>query len=63
LRELALAMQLPFIPIAAILTGGGLGYLIDKKFGSAPAFILLLGLLGFVVGLWEVIRLAKGASK
>lgn len=63
MRELAMAMELPFIPIAAVLIGGGLGYVLDKKLGTAPLFVLLLGLLGFAAGLWEIIRRVKSNQK
>lgn len=56
LRQLALAMELPFIPVAAVAAGGGLGYLLDKHWHSSPAATLILGFLGFAGGLREVIR-------
>lgn len=62
-RDLALAMELPFIPIAAVMIAGGLGYLIDKRLGTLPAFTLVLGLLGFAAGLREIIRRVKSGTK
>jgi len=58
-----MAMELPFIPIAAVLIGGGLGYVLDKKLGTAPLFILVIGLVGFAAGLWEIIRRVKSNPK
>jgi len=55
-RELALAMELPFIPIAAVVITGGLGYLLDARLHTSPLFALVLGLLGFVAGIREVLR-------
>lgn len=62
-RDLALAMELPFIPIAAVMVAGGLGYLIDKRLGTLPAFTLILGLLGFAAGLREIIRRVKSGAR
>ena len=56
LRTFALAMELPFIPVAGVLIGGGVGYWLDARFGSGPALTLLLGLLGFAAGVREVLR-------
>jgi len=56
-------MELPFVLIASILVGGGLGYLLDKKLGTAPLFVLLLGFLGFGAGIWEIIRRVKSGKK
>lgn len=55
-RELALAMELPIIPIAAVVIAGGLGYLLDARLHTSPLFTLVLGLLGFVAGIREVLR-------
>lgn len=45
--QLAAAMELPFILVAGVVIGGGIGYLLDKKFHTSPAFALILGILGF----------------
>ena len=49
-------MDLPFILIGSIVIGGGIGYFLDKEFGTSPLFILLLGLAGFAGGMFELIR-------
>jgi ATP synthase protein I len=56
LRELALAMELPFIMIGAVIIGGGIGYLLDRWLHSSPAILLIGGLLGFGAGVWDIIR-------
>jgi ATP synthase protein I len=56
-------MELPFVLIACILVGGGLGYLLDKKLATTPLFVLLLGFLGFGAGIWEIIRRVKSVKK
>lgn len=55
-RQLALAMELPFIPIAAVVIAGGLGLLLDTRLHTAPWFMLGLGLLGFLAGIREILR-------
>ncbi|PYU23238.1 MAG: hypothetical protein DMG32_16565 [Acidobacteria bacterium] len=49
-------MDLPFVLVGSVVIGAGLGYLLDKRFGSSPVFALLLGVLGFAGGMYEVIR-------
>ena len=56
MRELAMAMELPFIPIGAVVIAGGLGYLIDSRVHTSPLFALLFGLIGFAAGIREVLR-------
>jgi len=49
-------MDLPFILVGPVVVGGGLGYVLDRRFGTSPVLTLLLGLLGFAGGMFEVIR-------
>jgi F0F1-type ATP synthase assembly protein I len=55
-RELAMAMELPFIPLLAVVIAGGLGYLLDTRLRTSPLFAIVLGLLGFVAGIREILR-------
>lgn len=61
-RQLGNVMDLPFVLVGSVVIGAGLGYLLDKRFGISPVLTLLLGLLGFAGGMFEVIRrlTAKG---
>jgi F0F1-type ATP synthase assembly protein I len=56
LRQLGNAMDLPFVLVGATIIGAGAGYLADKRFNTSPTFALILGLLGFSGGMYEVIR-------
>ncbi len=56
LRDVALAMELPFVLVAGLLLGGGIGHWLDRQINSAPLFTFLLGALGFAAGVREVIR-------
>ena len=49
-------MDLPFVLVGSVVIAAGLGYLLDKRFGTSPVLVLLLGLLGFGGGMYEVIR-------
>jgi ATP synthase protein I len=55
-RQLALALELPFVMIGGVVIGGGIGYLIDRWAHTSPAFTLIGGLLGFGAGVWDIIR-------
>jgi F0F1-type ATP synthase assembly protein I len=51
-----LALELPFTIVAAMVLGGVIGYFLDYRFHIQWVFTLILGGLGFVAGLREVIR-------
>jgi len=51
-----MAMELPFIPLLAVVIAGGLGYLLDTRLHTSPLFAIVLGLLGFVAGIREILR-------
>lgn len=56
LSGLSLAMELPFVMVAGVVVGGGIGYFLDRWLHTSPAMALILGGLGFAGGIWEVIR-------
>jgi F0F1-type ATP synthase assembly protein I len=54
--QTALAMELPFTIVGAVLVGGVLGYFLDHWLHTKVIFTLILGVLGFAGGLKEVLR-------
>lgn len=55
-RQLAVAMEMPFALVGAVLIGGGMGYLLDNWLGTTPFLMLILGAMGFYAGVREVMR-------
>ncbi len=62
-RSFALATELPFVLIGAVLIAGGLGYLLDSWMHTSPLWMLLFGLGGFLGGIREVLRRLKQEEK
>ena len=52
----ALAMELPFTIVGAVVVGGFFGYLLDKWLHTAPWLMVILGGFGFAGGVSEIIR-------
>ena len=52
----ALAMELPFTIVGAVVLGGLLGFFLDHWLHTKVIFTLLLGGVGFAAGLKEVLR-------
>ena len=55
-RQLALAMEVPFILAGGTVIGGLLGHWIDLHVHTWPLFTFVLGLLGLVAGVREILR-------
>lgn len=55
-NDSAIAMELPFTLVAAVVFGGLLGHFLDKWLHTAPWLLVVFGGLGFVAGVREVIR-------
>jgi len=55
-NDSAIAMELPFTLVGAVIFGGLLGYFLDKWLHTAPWLLVIFGGLGFVAGVREVIR-------
>jgi F0F1-type ATP synthase assembly protein I len=46
-----------------VVIGGGLGYLLDQRLHTSPVLALILGMLGFGAGVWEIIRRLSRSEK
>lgn len=52
----ALALELPFTLVGAVIFAGLVGYLLDKWLHTKPVLMLILGVVGLIGGVREVIR-------
>jgi ATP synthase protein I len=48
--------------IVGVVVGGGLGWALDRQFGTAPWLMVVLVILGFAAGLLNVVRAAQEAQ-
>lgn len=55
-NSFASAMELPFVFAGAVIVGGFLGYLLDNWLHTKPIFLIVLGIVGFIAGLRDVLR-------
>ena len=53
-------MDLPFVLVGSVIAGAGAGYLLDRWLHTSPILALVLGALGFVGGMLEVLRRLTG---
>jgi len=61
-HSVAVAMELPFTLVGAIGVGVVLGYFLDRWLHTRALFMILLGALGFIAGVREVIRRLPGTG-
>ncbi len=59
----ALALELPFTFVGAIVVGGAIGFFLDRWLHTSPWLMLVFGGLGFYAGIREVIRRLPGGGK
>ena len=55
-RQLAVAIELPIVMVAAVVVGGAIGFFLDQWLHTKPILMLVFGTLGFIGGLREVLR-------
>ncbi len=55
-QQYATAVELPFILAGTTFLGGVLGFFTDRWLHTKPLLMLVLGLLGFIGGLREILR-------
>jgi ATP synthase protein I len=57
-QQFAMAMELPFVLVGAVVVGGVLGYFLDRWLHTTPVLMLVMGGLGFFAGLRDVLHRA-----
>ena len=62
-RTLMLVSQLGFTMLVSILAGFGLGFYLDRSFGTFPLFLVVFLLAGIACGFWRVYRLVMRAMR
>ncbi|HUA83580.1 MAG TPA: AtpZ/AtpI family protein [Bryobacteraceae bacterium] len=63
MKAAAVAWTLPFSLVVPMVVAGAAGYFLDRWLHSKPAFMIILGLLGLVVGVRDVIKTASRLDK
>ncbi len=61
-NQFGLAMELPFVLVAAVVLGGGMGYLLDRWLHTKMIFTLMLGGIGFFAGIRDILRRFPGTK-
>ena len=61
-RALSLGMRVLSEFVGGVIAGGGVGWLLDKLFSTAPLFLIVFIGLGTAAGFWNVYRLAAGPA-
>jgi ATP synthase protein I len=55
-RQSAIATELPFVLVLAMLAGGGIGYLLDRWLHTRPWMMIVFGVIGFGTGIRDLLR-------
>lgn len=58
--QFAMAMELPFVLVGAVLLGGVLGFFLDRWFHTKPYLMMVFGALGFFGGVRDIVRRMPG---
>ncbi len=61
-NQAAVAMELPFVLVSAVVVGGLLGYFLDRWLHTKPVFLLVLGGIGFYAGVRDILRRLGGSG-
>jgi ATP synthase protein I len=58
-NQLAIALELPFVLVGTVAVAVLLGFYLDRWLHTKPVLTLILGALGFIGGIREIIRRVK----
>jgi len=59
-NQAAMALELPFVLIGTIALGAALGFFLDRWLHTKPILMFVLGGLGVIGGIREIIRRVPG---
>jgi ATP synthase protein I len=62
-KQIALALELPFMVVAPVILGGVIGFFVDRWLHTKPLFLIVLGILGVVVGIRDALKTADAQDK
>jgi ATP synthase protein I len=57
------ALRIGIELLAALLVGGGIGWLLDRWFGTLPLFLIVFFLLGACAGMLNVFRAGREINR
>jgi len=58
-----MAMSTTILLVSPVLLLGGLGYVLDKFFHTAPLYLIIGGIVGFISGITNVFRMTQMMQK
>jgi ATP synthase protein I len=58
-NQAAMAMELPFVLVAAVVVGGAIGFFLDRWLHTKPLLLLVFGGIGFFAGVRDILRRLK----
>lgn len=62
-KQIALALELPFMLVVPVVAGGAAGYFLDRWLHTKPILMIVLGILGVVIGIRDVVKIASAGEK
>jgi ATP synthase protein I len=63
IKQIALAMEMPFLLVGPVVVGGAIGYFLDRWLHTMPLFLLVLGVAGVVMGIVDALKIATSQDK
>ena len=62
-RQIALAMELPFMLVGPAVIGGVIGFFVDRWLHTKPWVMIVLGVCGVALGLFDALKMASAGDK
>ena len=63
IKQVALALELPFMLVGPVVLGGAIGYFLDRWLHTKPLLLIVLGILGVIVGVRDAVKSAGAQDK
>jgi ATP synthase protein I len=62
-KQIALALELPFMLVGPVLLGGAIGYGLDRWLHTKPILMIVFGIIGVAIGIRDALKIAGAGDK
>jgi F0F1-type ATP synthase assembly protein I len=63
IKQIAIALELPFVVVGPVILAGGIGFFLDRWLHTKPLLMILLGIIGVGIGIYDALRAANASEK
>jgi F0F1-type ATP synthase assembly protein I len=62
-KQIAVALELPFLVVGPVILAGAIGFFLDRWLHTKPFLMIILGIVGVGIGIYDALKAASTSEK